>query len=300
VKKIRRDGQKEIDAFVLKFFPEKVSPKASPANAPANTNGHQSPTLSDEEIIEKCRKAKNAPKFETLFDHGRGMPEHEEDQNRIDLALISLLAFYTQDPDQLDRIFRRSALMRGKWERADYRKRTFDKALGDPKETYQGAKEVNFDTSNGTNPNSQVEVPSQSRSLSSLGRWDTQEEALNHRIEANFTTFATRVEPGPREWIIKNHIWKGHASQWYGDGGVAKSLIAMHMAIHVAAEDPDIWMGFAVKAVPVLYMDFELDADEQHRRALQLCRGMKRASAPSNLHYNGAGGSPSRPPSVTP
>jgi primase-polymerase (primpol)-like protein len=39
------------------------------------------------------------------------------------------LSFWTQDVDQLDRLFRRSALYRPKWERSDYRERTIGKAL---------------------------------------------------------------------------------------------------------------------------------------------------------------------------
>lgn len=49
------------------------------------------------------------------------------------------MAFFTQDPEQLDRLFRRSALCREKWTgRADYRRRTIDKALHNLTETYDG------------------------------------------------------------------------------------------------------------------------------------------------------------------
>jgi hypothetical protein len=44
-------------------------------------------------------------------------------------------------------------------------------------------------------------------------------------------------------------------------------------------------MAFAVKTVPVLYLDFELDADEQHRRALDLAKGMKLKTIPENFYY---------------
>jgi hypothetical protein len=44
-------------------------------------------------------------------------------------------------------------------------------------------------------------------------------------------------------------------------------------------------MAFAVKTVPVLYVDFELDADEQHRRALDLAAGMGLKGIPENFYY---------------
>jgi hypothetical protein len=44
-------------------------------------------------------------------------------------------------------------------------------------------------------------------------------------------------------------------------------------------------MGFRVKTVPVLYVDFELDADEQHRRALDLAKGMGLTTIPENFYY---------------
>jgi len=83
-------------------------------------------------------------------------------------------------------------------------------------------------------------------------------------------------------------MWKGHANTWYGAGGVAKSLLAMHQGITIASPNFDYWHGFAVKTVPVMYLDFELDADEQHRRALELCRGMGLDDVPSNFYYTQA------------
>ena len=50
---------------------------------------------------------------------------------------VSLLAFYTQDEEQLDRLYRRSGLCRQKWlDRPDYRRRTITQALSNLRETY--------------------------------------------------------------------------------------------------------------------------------------------------------------------
>jgi len=91
--------------------------------------------LADEEVIQRCRKARNAAKFASLFDEGDASA-YGGDDSRADLALVSLLAFYSQDHAQIDRLFRRSALMREKWWRPDYRRRTIDHALAAGTETY--------------------------------------------------------------------------------------------------------------------------------------------------------------------
>ncbi|MDP9486108.1 MAG: hypothetical protein M3Q49_10050, partial [Actinomycetota bacterium] len=73
-----------------------------------------SPPLSDEEVLEKARRARNGEKFARLYDDG-DLSEYDGDHSSADLALVGRLAFYTQDPGQVDRLFRQSALMRPKW-----------------------------------------------------------------------------------------------------------------------------------------------------------------------------------------
>ena len=90
---------------------------------------------SDDNIIKRARTARNGHKFVRLFDHG-DTGEFDHDDSRADQALVSLLAFWTQDSDQLDRLFRRSSLYRDKWERNDYRERTIGKALAN-RDVYQ-------------------------------------------------------------------------------------------------------------------------------------------------------------------
>ena len=96
-------------------------------------NGHHS-ELTDEEVISLARSAKNAAKFEALWQGDiSGYASHSE----ADQALVSLLAFYTQDENQLDSLYRQSALCREKWlKRSDYRRRTIEKALSELADTY--------------------------------------------------------------------------------------------------------------------------------------------------------------------
>jgi hypothetical protein len=131
------DGQPLIDWLSAKIQPD--------AGVDAKTNGHVTQTSksgslpSDEQVIERCRTAINAMKFEALFDHGDVHTYHGGDDSVADLALLSMLGFYTQDEAQLERIFSSSALgQRGKWRRRhDYRERTIRKALAEVDEVYK-------------------------------------------------------------------------------------------------------------------------------------------------------------------
>jgi hypothetical protein len=257
------DRQEQIDALTRKYL---TKPEASEAQ-----NGHRDPAPGDtaDEVIDLCRKAKNAAKFEDLYDAGN-TAAYGGDDSSADLALVSMLAFYTQDPARLEEIFNGSALaQRPKWRnRADYRRLTINKALSRIGDTYSKP---------------QGQVRSRSRSLGNTGMSNDGNDNLKHSIQA--LSFSGREKPAPRGWIVENSIWEGHASSWFGEGGVAKSMLAMHLALTVAAEDKRYWMAFNVKTVPVLYLDFELDADEQHRRALDLAAGLGLEGIPENFYY---------------
>jgi putative DNA primase/helicase len=74
------------------------------------------PTLSDEQLLTKARKAKNGEKFHRLYDEGN-LAEYGDDHSAADLALCGKLNFWTgPDHVRIDRIFRASALMRDKWD----------------------------------------------------------------------------------------------------------------------------------------------------------------------------------------
>jgi len=94
--------------------------------------------LNDEKIIDLCRKAQNAPKFEALFDHG-DTSGYNGDESRADAALACMLAFWTKDAAQIERLMNKSALARReKWrEREDYRRLTIQNALSLSREHYE-------------------------------------------------------------------------------------------------------------------------------------------------------------------
>lgn len=86
--------------------------------------------LSDNEIIMKIRSAKNAKKFDKLFN---GDYTGYKSISEAIMAFCGMLAFYSKDSAKIDRIFRSSALYPGyekKWEKVGAK--TIDKAISNP------------------------------------------------------------------------------------------------------------------------------------------------------------------------
>jgi hypothetical protein len=67
--------------------------------------------LSDEEVIERARKAENGDKFLSLWRADPQFVETYETTRAAQLALLEFLGFYTrEDPEQMLRLYRRSDL----------------------------------------------------------------------------------------------------------------------------------------------------------------------------------------------
>lgn len=94
-------------------------------------------SLTDQLILEHLRKAKNAAKFEALYG---GNISGYASQSEADLALCSMIAFYTQDAAQIDSLFRSSELFRDKWDeshgQSTYGQITIQEALSKLTATY--------------------------------------------------------------------------------------------------------------------------------------------------------------------
>jgi len=90
--------------------------------------------------LEKARNASNGEKFQRLWNgQTRGYESHSE----ADLALCSLLAFWTGgDRSRIDRLFRQSGLMREKWDEVHYAdgsrygEKTIERAIAGVSEYY--------------------------------------------------------------------------------------------------------------------------------------------------------------------
>jgi AAA domain len=96
--------------------------------------------------------------------------------------------------------------------------------------------------------------------------------------------FSEMGEPKPREFLVEDLLPKDYPATIYGTGGVAKSMLALLMGISYAG-GLDRWLGLRVNGEgAVLYLDFELDADEQFRRVRDLCAGLG-VKVPDKLGY---------------
>jgi len=84
----------------------------SQAEGPAPHVQQERSTTTDYEIIRKAESARNGDKFSHLM---RGDWSGYQSQSEADSALCCMLAFYTRDIPQIDRIFRMSGLDRSKW-----------------------------------------------------------------------------------------------------------------------------------------------------------------------------------------
>jgi putative DNA primase/helicase len=120
-----------LPALHAKMFPPK--PKAPKTNQ-NRTAVHLS--MSDNDLLAAARSAKNGAKFDALW---RGDTSgYGGNDSEADLALVSLLAFYTgDDAGRIANLFSQSELgQREKWNRADYRDRTISAALSGRTEFY--------------------------------------------------------------------------------------------------------------------------------------------------------------------
>jgi len=97
-------------------------------------------TLTDDDLLEKARGAANGEKFSALW---RGDISGYDSHSEADMALCCLLAFWTGgDAAQIDRLFRESGLLRGKWDDvhfadgSTYGEKTVERAITTTSEFY--------------------------------------------------------------------------------------------------------------------------------------------------------------------
>lgn len=123
-----KECQSSIDELYNTVFKAKEKKKL-PVMKISRNNG----SLQDYEIINLGLKEESG-KFNRLFNGDTS--DYNNDESSADQALCNKIAFYTKDSNQIDSIFRQSALFRDKWEREDYRNRTINKAIEQVSETY--------------------------------------------------------------------------------------------------------------------------------------------------------------------
>ena len=113
-----RPAQKEIERLHAAIAPPPVSSSRTPPAPP-----REYPRRLDREIIERASSSRSGAKFRALWN---GDTSGYQSGSEADAALCCMLLFWTDgDRNRADALFRQSGLMRPKWERPDYRERTF-------------------------------------------------------------------------------------------------------------------------------------------------------------------------------
>ncbi len=129
-------AQQAVDAIYAEVFgkPQPTPPPSKPPpepDSPDDDAPRDRYALTDDEIIDKASRSRTGAKFRDLW--SGNWDGHYGSQSEADSALMFKLVFYTKDAGQLDRLFRRSALMREKWDQKHgtktYGAMTIDKAL---------------------------------------------------------------------------------------------------------------------------------------------------------------------------
>ncbi len=102
------DRQGELNELACEQFPSLLQ-------FPAIVSSHLA-DVSDEQLIERAKNARNGERFTRLWQGDTS--DYGGDHSRADVALCCILAFWSGgDSDRIDRLFRRSGLMRDKWDR---------------------------------------------------------------------------------------------------------------------------------------------------------------------------------------
>lgn len=142
--------------------------------------GLEEAKLSDDQVLEMANNAANAEKFKDLYYEGNWQ-KYYPSQSEGDFALFDIIAFYSENGQQTQRIFLNSALGQREKSRAQYRinymlNRCFDRML--PPVDIDGLR-------NQLN-----------EAIESKQKKDAQEAAsLNNRIETNEQTEAKELKP---------------------------------------------------------------------------------------------------------
>ncbi|MFD2446691.1 phage/plasmid primase, P4 family [Bacillus sp. CGMCC 1.16607] len=123
-----KKNQKLINYIADKYFQE--DKKKSSNNG--QEVGRPSRQLDDDTVLNKMFNAKNGKKIADLF-NGSTSSSYSSD-SEADLAMCNYLAYWTNgNAEQMDRLFRRSALYRAKWDKKNagstYGLNTIEKAL---------------------------------------------------------------------------------------------------------------------------------------------------------------------------
>lgn len=217
-------------------------------------------SLNDIELVTAICRSKYGSRFDRLR---RGDPCEHTSQSEADFELCRILAAWTSDSEQIDRVFRESGLIRDKWDELrgtqTYGQLTIAKALSARLELGGLA----------------ASAPGASmRGMSLIWLRD-----VSARLSAR--------------WLVGKLLPHTGLAVVYGESGCGKTFICLDIALHVAAGFP--WAGRRCMSGVVVYIAAENPASVENRAALWRQSHPDSASAPFavlphtvNLHDHAA------------
>lgn len=178
--------------------------------------------MTDDEVLQKLFSAINGLDSLKLFNGDTSL--HHGDHSSADLSLVSRMAFFTQDPAQIDRLFRQSKLMRTKWNEIHsstddtYGEMTINEALSNLNDTYVGQ--------------------SEKKTKPKMFEFIDGEQLLKRPMQT--------------DWLIENYIPTDATVMLFGSPASGKSLIALEMASCIVSGEN--WHDLPVKQGKVAYI----------------------------------------------
>ncbi|WP_413658603.1 AAA family ATPase [Paraburkholderia phenoliruptrix] len=160
----------------------------------------QGKVLTDDEIIEKASRVGDGERFRKLFYDGHYV-DHPS-ASEADLALCNMFARFTRDADQIDGLFRRSALYREKWDEL----RTADQTYGQM---------TILKALTGENATKQVEA-----AVPRTGGFVRAADAM--------------AETSTVDWLIDGVMEQGTSCMLFGASGSGKSFVAIDWSCCIA------------------------------------------------------------------
>lgn len=253
--------QQEIDALIAAYFPR------------AKNNGRQvapmaTITLQDVAIIEKARHACNGAKFDLLW-NGNWQGAGYQSQSNADMALASMLRFWTQDVSQIKRLVSQSGLYRDKWDAkrgtSTYGEYTSSKAVARGGDVY-GGDSVPFQFTPRAAP-ADEETDAEPVDLSPDPAEPPPPRYVLHWAKEAFDPLP------PISWVVDALFSRDSVSLVVGAPGTKKTYSLIDCAVAVSTGDE--WLGRATTQGTVLVIDEESGNHRLRRRLKEIMRGHK-------------------------
>jgi putative DNA primase/helicase len=186
---------------IARLHAKYIRPPKLPSEA-----AREEPLADDKRLIEIASNAKNGQDFARLY--AKGDITGYASQSEADLRLCSMLAFYTgRDPARMDALFRASALMRPKWDRAQagttYGAITIDKAVRECDSVYSPKTGGYGGVTIGAGPSAPDEPARRLYSFDDTGNAERLRDMFPLHIAYNYADKAWMIYDG-RRWADDN------------------------------------------------------------------------------------------------